>query len=79
MATLKLHNSTGKWLEVKMPSATSMRYAAKRVAEAVGFDPDMGEFALCIHDTRRLIPQEDVVADYDGQVVGLMLLGFEEL
>ena len=74
-ASLKLPLREGGWLEVEMPSATSMRYAAKRVAEAVGLDAGAGEYALCLGRTGRLIPQGAVVADYDGQVVGLMLLG----
>lgn len=50
----------------EMPGATSVAYAAKRVAEGKGYDPDdpVLQFNLGLPDGSHL-PEEDVIADYD--------------
>ena len=46
MAILKVYNGGRGYLVLEMPGATSIRYAAKRVAEAIGLDPNAGDFEL---------------------------------
>ena len=75
MATLKVYNGGGGYLVLEMPGATSIRYAAKRVAEAIGLDPNAGDFELVHGYSNQPIPQKDIVAQYDGHEVGLLLRG----
>ena len=46
-----------------MPSATTIKYAAKRVAEVFGFDVD--DDWILLHDNQPL-PDDDIIATYDG-------------
>ena len=60
--------------EVEMPDATSMGYAAKRVAEFVGIDPDLKGLVLIdlVHmGGRSHIDPTDVAKKWDGKRVVL--------
>ncbi len=62
-----------KSYNIQMPGATTARYAAKRLAEAVGLDPDDQDWALAETNTFRLISQNDIIANWDGVRVSLRL------
>ena len=66
MATLRLATPQGE-VVLEMPGATTVRYAAKRAAEAMGYDPDALEFYLVDPSTKRVMPQDDVVAYLDSR------------
>ena len=55
---------------VEMSGVTSITYAAKRVAEAIGQDPDF-PWRLRSHGA-ALIPEGDLAMDYDGSLVNLV-------
>ena len=57
---------------VEMPSQTTGRYAAKRVAEHIGLDPDEREWWLKLWPNGSTIDPEEVVAEHDGQAVVLL-------
>jgi hypothetical protein len=59
---------TGKRLEVTMPRATTGKYAAKRVAEALGFDDDDAWILIA---GLKEIPGDEIMADHDGETVWL--------
>ncbi len=61
--------------EVEMPGATTARYAAKRMAEAAGLDPDDRDWALGETETLRTIPQNAVIAKWAGKRLSLRLAG----
>lgn len=56
---------------VEMPCATTIRYAALRMVEALGLDPEGATYHLVNTRTRRVIPGDDLVAAHDGQEVHL--------
>lgn len=62
----------GNPVPVDMPAATSGRYATKRVAEALGLDPNR-EFRLVEIGTHLPISTDDPVAPYNGHFVHLEL------
>jgi hypothetical protein len=62
-------------VEVDMPASTTVRYAAKRAAAAVGFDPDAREWRLVDPATRHVHPPGNLVAGMDGVWV---MLGWAE-
>ena len=61
----------GREHEVEMPGVTSCRYAAKRAAEESDLDPDVAEF--CLYDPVQGVelPQDGVIAEYDGKLLVL--------
>ena len=58
---------------VTMPGSTSGRYAAKRVAEVIGMDPDSTEFQLRDAVSRQVIPMDVVILPWDGKAVELIV------
>jgi len=58
-------------VKVEMPAATTVRYAAKRAAAAVGFDADAQKWVLAEPATRHVYPPDSVVAALDGAWVVL--------
>ena len=63
------------WRQVEMPAATTARFAAKRIAEAFGLDPDAREYILFDPANRRLIDQDEVMAEWDGKAVVVAVVG----
>jgi len=65
-----------------MSGATSILYAAKRCAEAVGADSEFEWHLVPIQGKRinwkTLIPQDDIAADYDGYKVVLTQVAEEQ-
>ena len=51
---------------VEMPGVTTMGYAAMRVAEALGMDPQGMEYFLLDGKTYHVIPPDDLAAQHDG-------------
>jgi hypothetical protein len=49
-------------VDIDMPAATTLRYAAKRAAAAVGFDADAREWVLAEPSTHQAYPPESIVA-----------------
>ena len=64
--------------DVTMPGATTGRYAAKRMAEAAGLDPDDRDWGLGDTDTLALMRQDDVISNWEGKRLSLRLAGLEE-
>jgi hypothetical protein len=58
-------------VEVDMPAATTVRYAAKRAAAAVGFEADAREWMLVEAATHHVHPPDNLVAGMDGAWVVL--------
>ena len=59
----------GKGVVVDMPPATTGKYAAMRVAEHLGFDPEEHLFVLELWPSGPEIDQDEIVSDFDGQRV----------
>ena len=59
----------GSLVAVEMPGATTVGYAAKRMADAIGLDPDGGEYFLAYPRTRRVLNPDEIVAPLNGQMV----------
>ena len=57
--------------QVEMPGVTTCRYAAKRMAEELGLDPNERDWCLVDPRSGRRVPQGDLVAPWDGSVLGL--------
>ena len=57
------------WRQVEMPAATTARYAAKRIAEAFGLDPDATEYVIFDPATAKVIDQDEVMAGWNGMAV----------
>jgi hypothetical protein len=70
--TLQVKTSKGT-LEVEMPSATTARYAAKRVAEKLDLDPDRAWFLLT--DQFLLIEEDLIVGEFPGALIYLVTQG----
>lgn len=73
MNFIRLYISNGSGvpvLAVEMPAATTGRYAAKRIVEALGYDPDEQEWALM--GPQGQLDPDRVVAGYEGATVYLM-------
>lgn len=66
MSTVRLRTQAGP---VEMPAVTTVAYAAKRVAEALGWDPHQSW--LLAHRGQLLDP-DALVADLDGEMVLLI-------
>ena len=72
MATVTITvNANGSKRQMDMPGATTCRYAAKRMAEELGLDPDGKEWCLVDPASGMALPQGDVIAPWDGGVLGL--------
>lgn len=53
---------------VEMPSATTAKYAAARVAEALGHDVSDGRLTFALEELGgRMIEADHVMADHDGK------------
>lgn len=63
--TLKFHG-----FPVEMQGTTTAKYAAKRLAEMTGKDPDSPWRLTCMG---RFIPDEDIVQPLDEMKVGISL------
>ena len=72
MATvIIIYRRNGVEKAVDMPGATACRYAAKRLAEELGLDPDGQEWCLVDPGSGMPLPQGDVIAPWGGRVLGL--------
>ena len=60
--------------EIEVQNATAMGYAAMHVAEAMGLDPEGGEWRLTTPNGEKIDPQ-DLAAHWDG--VDVVLHGHE--
>ena len=58
-------------VEVDMPAATTVRYAAKRCAERVGLDPQAEEWVLVEPGRHEAIDGALIIAPWDGLPVFL--------
>jgi hypothetical protein len=65
----------GRVIDVDMPAATTLRYAAKRAAAAAGFDEAVREWVLAEPSTHRVYPPESIVAAMDQTWV---ILGWQQ-
>lgn len=63
--------TTTKPMEVQMPSATTVRYAVWRVAEAMGYGIEDQEWSLFDFQTGKPMPEDDIIAAWDGKQVQL--------
>ena len=65
----------GTRVEVEMPAVTTAGYAALRLAEAAGLDPDAGDWDWCIIGAEgyRIINETEIMAPWDGKQVVLGL------
>lgn len=68
---LRVHFHRDDYIRVEMPAATTIRYAARRVAEALGYAGDLGDFRLFVAGEICPINEAEIAADCDG--VELML------
>lgn len=59
---------------IEMPNATSVRYAAMRAAEELGYDPTGADWRLMDPLTLVVIPEDELAATLDGQLVLLAVL-----
>ena len=57
---------------IEMPGATSILYAAKRIAESIGLDSD---HYWRLHSGGRIIPDDNIIADYDCKTIDFILEG----
>ena len=72
MATVTItYRFNGVERDAEMPSATTCRYAAKRLADELGLAPDEREWCLVDPSSGMSLPQGEVIAPWDGRVVGL--------
>lgn len=60
-------------VQVEMPAATSGLYAAKRIAEEVGWDPDLYWVLSSRIDTPMPIDQQAPIVELGGQRLWLLL------
>lgn len=73
MTTVTLYVLRDRWGEVvpvEMPSATTGKYAAKRAAEAMGYDPYEHDWML--EHNGLLVDPDEVVAELDCEGVRLV-------
>jgi len=76
VSTVTLQISAGNRIEyVEMPGVTAMWSAAMRVAEQVGIFEEDGSkrFTLTPTPSINCIPDNDIAAEWDGQVLYLMV------
>ena len=72
MATVTItYRFNGVEQQVDMPGVTTCRYAAKRMAEELGLDPNEQDWRLVDPRSGSPLPQGDLVAPWDGRVLGL--------
>ena len=72
MATVTItYRFNGIERDVDMPGATTCLYAAKRMAEQLGLDPSEREWCLVDPRSGMTLPQGDVIASWDGRMLGL--------
>ena len=57
---------------VDMPPATTGKYAAMRVAEHLGYDPEEHAFELRLWPNGPVIHEDEIVEGYDQQRVVLV-------
>lgn len=71
MATTTIHI---QGVPFEMPGATTVRYAAKRVAEGFGYDPEdpTMEYKLLLVQSGDPLDPGDVIADYDQCYLALV-------
>ena len=66
------------FIEVEMNGATTIKYASVRAAEACGYDgDDVYWWVADMNDT--FLPEDAIIANYDGQRLVLAPRSFEEL
>ncbi len=53
---------------IEMPGATSMRYAAMRAAEELGYDPMGADWRLLDGTTELPIPEDELAVEHDGKL-----------
>jgi hypothetical protein len=68
--------------EVELQGATTVRYAAKRAAEAFGLDPELYWALVQLEPRERgseppLVYEEDIIAEYTEVLLGLVLAAEE--
>ena len=75
MATLHIYCPDHRMVEhqVEIQDATTMRYAAMHVADAVGADSEDGVWQLITRGFQSIDP-DDLAADWDGKEVVLQSL-----
>lgn len=74
MNTVTLQISAGNKIEyVEMPGVTAMWSAAMRVAEYVGIFEEDKRFALTSGRMSARIPESDLAAEWDSQVLYLVV------
>ena len=61
----------GSRVEVEMPAVTTAGYAALRLAEAAGLDPDAGSWFIAGEMGFSIIDETEVMAPWDGKQVTL--------
>ena len=72
MATVTIiYRRNGVEKVVDMPGVTACRYAAKRMAEELGLDPNSKDWCLVDPRSGMPLPQGDLIAPWDGRVLGL--------
>ena len=59
-------------LAIEMPGVTTCGYAAARVAEVMGFDPQEGPYHIQVKGA--LLPPYALVVDYDGAEVECLII-----
>ena len=78
MAKIYVCTPFGGPIEVNMPDATSIKYAACRAAEACGFD-DEDAYWWLVNSSGRWLPSDAIIVQYDGEYLMLDARSFEEL
>ncbi len=76
---IQVHCEIGGQRDITMPGATSVKYAAKRAAEAFEFNEDAGFWGLVKlvgghQGMPPLIPEDDVIAGYVDTLLGLVMI-----